>query len=329
MVCERRRPRIAACQESKQGCSMSTSSSLSADSVNIGAPPFAHFLPRIQRCINRYQRDTLATYEPIELTSVVPEAFVSAALSLKPSLVVGAAGSLSILQSLGFHVQHSRVINPSYDSVLDGGARATAAIDELERLLLLPRTAFRADIDALMHNWRHVACGGLGTSMAAHAAEAVAVAARVALTVADERDKRGSLEDSGGKVVMTDVSGGASNKESGRGMGDAGSSGGEVTVGGVSMGDSEISGDGGGEAILDLRTLFDALDMPAPHMELREAARFHRSAAAPPPREPSVRYAWPVGAQGAQAEDCLWQLKLPKGRHLVIRDGNPFGEQKN
>ena len=90
--------------------------------------------------------------------------------NLRPFVLLGAPGGLAILRSLGFRT-FAPLINETYDTVPRARDRIRYAIDETERLSALPPTdpAWATVIDAIMHNARHLACGGLAATYQRHA----------------------------------------------------------------------------------------------------------------------------------------------------------------
>ena len=102
-----------------------------------------------------------------------------------PFIVLGSAGTLATLRSLGFRT-FAPVINESYDDVFDGKERLQRALAEVERLTALPDAEWRelsredgALADAVRHNLKHVVCGGFRRALAAHAVQLIARALRV------------------------------------------------------------------------------------------------------------------------------------------------------
>ena len=90
--------------------------------------------------------------------------------NLRPFVLLGAAGGLAILRSLGFRT-FSPLINETYDTMPRASDRIRFAIDEIERLSALPPTdpAWATVIDVIVHNARHLACGGLSATYQRHA----------------------------------------------------------------------------------------------------------------------------------------------------------------
>ena len=93
-------------------------------------------------------------------------------LNLRPLVMLGSAGALATLRALGFRT-FAQTINETYDDVLHAGTRVSAAIDEVSRLVGLPREAWRPLIDAVAHNQRHLLCGGLRARLREHALHAL------------------------------------------------------------------------------------------------------------------------------------------------------------
>ena len=86
----------------------------------------------------------------------------------------GRPGTLSTLKSLGFQTFGS-VVNESYDGVLDAASRVEAALQEAKRLSELGREQ-QAQLwlqveSSLVHNQRHLMCGGLTRVLTAYARE--------------------------------------------------------------------------------------------------------------------------------------------------------------
>jgi len=81
-------------------------------------------------------------------------------LAWRPFLVLGAKGTLAHLRDLGFR-SFAPMVNESYDAIGAPRERMHAAITEVERLLPLQGEAWGAVADAVEHNVRHLACGGL------------------------------------------------------------------------------------------------------------------------------------------------------------------------
>ena len=99
---------------------------------------------------------------------------------LRPFVMLGAAGSLAILQSLGFRT-FSALVDARYDSLLGADARIPAALDEAERLARLPAARWAAVADDVAHNARHSYCAsGLRRELALHARALLTLAARTA-----------------------------------------------------------------------------------------------------------------------------------------------------
>ena len=96
--------------------------------------------------------------------SYVTEKALKPLLNLRPFLMVGSAGTLATLRSLGFR-SFAAVVNESYDGIAAKGARTLAALDEAERLVHLPANAWRPLAEAVVHNQRHLLCGGLRLSL--------------------------------------------------------------------------------------------------------------------------------------------------------------------
>ena len=100
-------------------------------------------------------------------------------LNLRPLVMLGSAGALATLRALGFRT-FAQTINETYDDVLHAGTRVSAAIDEVSRLVGLPREAWRPLIDAVAHNQRHLLCGGMRRQLAIHALHALNLAVALA-----------------------------------------------------------------------------------------------------------------------------------------------------
>ena len=103
-------------------------------------------------------------------------------LNLRPFVMAGSAGSLATLRSLGFR-SFQPTIDESYDTILDREPRIRFALREVERLAApsLATTAWPSHLaSAVVHNQRHLACGGLRKALASHALAAVDLASRLA-----------------------------------------------------------------------------------------------------------------------------------------------------
>ena len=97
-------------------------------------------------------------------------------LNLRPFVLLGSAGSLATLRSLGFYT-FEPLMNEQYDELVEREPRLSLALGEVERLATrLPLNAWKAASAAAAHNQRHLACGGLRKVMGAHATEAVRLA---------------------------------------------------------------------------------------------------------------------------------------------------------
>ena len=100
-------------------------------------------------------------------------------LNLRPFILLGSAGSLATLRSLGFRT-FEPLVNEQYDELVERESRVSLALGEVERLATrLPSTAWRTVSAATAHNQRHLACGGLRKVLGAHATEAVRLALRM------------------------------------------------------------------------------------------------------------------------------------------------------
>ena len=113
--------------------------------------------------------------------SYVTEKALKPLLNLRPFVMIGSAGTLATLRSLGFR-SFSAVVNERYDSVGESGARVRAALDEAERLVRLPERAWMPLVDTLVHNQRHLLCGGLRRDLVVHALRTVSLAQEIALS---------------------------------------------------------------------------------------------------------------------------------------------------
>ena len=105
-------------------------------------------------------------------------------LNLRPFVMAGSAGSLATLRSLGFR-SFAPTIDERYDTILDRESRMRLALHEVERLAAPPlgTTAWTSHLaGAVVHNQRHLACGGLRKALASHALAAVDMASRLART---------------------------------------------------------------------------------------------------------------------------------------------------
>ena len=97
-------------------------------------------------------------------------------LNLRPFILLGSAGGLATLRSLGFHT-FEPLVDEQYDRLVEREPRLSLALGEVERLATrLPSKAWKAVAAATAHNQRHLACGGLRRVMGAHAVEAVRLA---------------------------------------------------------------------------------------------------------------------------------------------------------
>ena len=111
--------------------------------------------------------------------SYVTEKALKPLLNLRPFVMIGSAGTLATLRSLGFR-SFGSVINESYDGIGASDVRAYSALDEAERLVQLPDSAWWPSIETVVHNQRHLLCGGLRKDLAAHAEHALSLAQSIA-----------------------------------------------------------------------------------------------------------------------------------------------------
>ena len=97
-----------------------------------------------------------------EQMSFTTEKTMKPIANLRPFVLIGAAGGLAILRSLGFKT-FEPLINESYDTIPAEETRVRAAVDEVERLAALSpaHPAWTTVVDVIIHNARHLACGGL------------------------------------------------------------------------------------------------------------------------------------------------------------------------
>lgn len=126
-----------------------------------------------------FESDMVATDPGAELLFVT-EKTIKPMQNGVPFIVLGSAGTLATLRSLGFRT-FAPAINESYDDVLDGKERLLRALAEVERLTALPdaewRELSREDgvlSNAVRHNLKHVLCGGFRRTLSAHAVQLVA-----------------------------------------------------------------------------------------------------------------------------------------------------------
>ena len=95
-------------------------------------------------------------------------------LNLRALVLLGSAGTLATLAALGFQT-FAPVVNETYDGILDGAARVEAAMLEARRLSSMPRpqqaTMWQQLAPVLVHNQRHLMCGGLSRVLTAYARE--------------------------------------------------------------------------------------------------------------------------------------------------------------
>ena len=98
-------------------------------------------------------------------------------LHLRPLVFLGPAGALALLRSLGFSTFGS-VLNESYDTLIDAHDRLRAVLSEVERLSSLPVSQWRDKplLDALIHNQKHLLCGGFRTTLSERALDIVSMA---------------------------------------------------------------------------------------------------------------------------------------------------------
>lgn len=111
--------------------------------------------------------------------SYVTEKALKPLLNLRPFVMLGSAGTLATLRSLGFR-SFGSVINESYDGIGASNVRASSVLDEAERLVQLPDSAWWPSIETVVHNQRHLLCGGLRKDLAAHAEHALNLAQAMA-----------------------------------------------------------------------------------------------------------------------------------------------------
>ena len=109
--------------------------------------------------------------------------------NLRPFVLLGSAGSLAALRSLGFQT-FEPLVKEGYDRSLERELRVRLALREVQRLAESTASgqtgAWAATAAAAVHNARHLACGGLRKVMAAHALETV----RLARDLARRRRRR-------------------------------------------------------------------------------------------------------------------------------------------
>ena len=122
---------------------------------------------------------TVETASGPDSFSYVTEKALKPLLNLRPFVMIGSAGTLATLRSLGFR-SFGSVVNESYDGISARDVRAYSALDEAERLVQLPDSAWRPSIETVVHNQRHLLCGGLRKELAAHAERALSLAQTMA-----------------------------------------------------------------------------------------------------------------------------------------------------
>lgn len=113
----------------------------------------------------------LETVSGIDTFVFITEKPLKPLFNLRPFVMLGSAGTLATLRALGFRT-FAPTINEAYDNILDANERTRAVLDEVERLASFPASAWKPLLPVLVHNQRHLLCGGLHRELSKHALHA-------------------------------------------------------------------------------------------------------------------------------------------------------------